>query len=129
MQCLLRFHPTLHAPKEGAELRSQWAPQFQTTGNVGLFWILNLESTVDEWTLGRLTLPELCVYFCECVCLCICLRQWKGVGPIAFIIFQEFVTSKILRVSNFFLREKYSNQTLEDKGLGCENFAFKVDLL
>lgn len=53
----------------------------------------------------------------------------QGVGPIAFIIFQEFVTSKILRVSNFFLREKYSNQTLEDKGLSCENLAFKADLL
>lgn len=64
----------LHTPEEGAEFHSQWAPQSQTEGDAGPFWILNLESTVREWTLGRLALPELCVHFRECACLCVCLR-------------------------------------------------------
>lgn len=57
----------LHTPEEGAEFHSQWAPQSQTEGNAGPFWILNLESTVREWTLGRL-LYQSCV--CTLVSVC-----------------------------------------------------------
>ena len=36
---------------------------------------------------------------------------------VSFIISQEFMTLETLTVSHFFLRENYSNKTLEGKGV------------